>query len=271
MNDVIKDEKQQETKKFAWFLLELIVIFIVIENIFGRILSYRAHNGIFPPLPYSPSFIAVLFVLVYIIVRRKNILKVFDFDFKFNYKILIPYGIFILGYFVFGFALYLIIKQYDYSSSTSPLYFLYFISGALLCPIGEEVFCRGLILKFLNSKWNKIIGLIISTIVFSIFHDEHGIHLIRYSFLGLLFGIIYLKTNNIIFPIIVHGILNLITISIQETIFNNFELLEKGFHENKILIIIFFVFFLIYVYTGFHIIISFLKKEFKKKSYEEII
>ena len=126
-------------------------------------------------------------------------------------------------------------------------------------------------MKFLNSKWNKIIGLIISTIVFSIFHDEHGIHLIRYSFLGLLFGIIYLKTNNIIFPIIVHGILNLITISIQETIFNNFELLEKGFHENKILIIIFFVFFLIYVYTGFHIIISFLKKEFKKKSYEEII
>ena len=101
MSDVIRDEKKPETKKFTWLLLELIIVFIVIEKIFGRILLYRAHNGIFPPLPYSPKFLAVLFVLAYIIIRRKNILKVFDFNLKLNYKILLPYGMFIISYLVF--------------------------------------------------------------------------------------------------------------------------------------------------------------------------
>ncbi len=57
MKDVIKGEKKQEKKKFTWFLLELLVIFIVIQRLFGKILLYRTHEGIFPPLPYSPNFI----------------------------------------------------------------------------------------------------------------------------------------------------------------------------------------------------------------------
>lgn len=84
------------------------------------------------------------------------------------------------------------------------------LSGGLFLfiAISEELLLRGYMLNNLMTSFNKYVALIISSIVFSILHAANP----NYSLLGmmslfmagLIFGLAYIYTNNLWFPIALH-------------------------------------------------------------------
>lgn len=75
----------------------------------------------------------------------------------------------------------------------------------ILVPIAEELSFRGVILNRLNNKVNFIYAIIISSILFSL---VHGFGRLTPTFFGLCMCVVYLKTNNIVIPIIIHVLNN---------------------------------------------------------------
>lgn len=100
---------------------------------------------------------------------------------------------------------------YELDSPTN--YLISLVSLALIPAVCEELVFRGLLTTALKQK-GKIFAVILSSIMFSIFHFSPSQLLYPIMF-GLILSVVYLKTNNIIFPILLHFINNALTVSIQ--------------------------------------------------------
>ncbi len=86
---------------------------------------------------------------------------------------------------------------------------IYMILALLVvAPLFEELLCRGVILESIRAKWGAWRGCIISAFIFGFMHQSpQGV--INAFVIGLLLGYIYLKTNSIFAPIILHSINNI--------------------------------------------------------------
>ncbi len=100
-----------------------------------------------------------------------------------------------------------------YSIDSFGTYIISLISLAVLPAICEELLFRGVITTALKPK-GKMFAVVVSSIIFSIFHFSPS-QLIYPICFGLILGIVYLRTNNIIFPILLHFVNNALSISIQ--------------------------------------------------------
>ena len=89
--------------------------------------------------------------------------------------------------------------------------------GLLIAPIIEEFFFRGLVLKNFLKKYSPVYAILLSSILFSIHHLSLD-NSIFYIFAGILFGIIYYKTNSLIIVILAHMIWNAFSLLIYEHI-----------------------------------------------------
>lgn len=100
------------------------------------------------------------------------------------------------------------------------------VAGLIYCvaiALWEEFLCRGIILTNMLKKWGNSKGGITKAVVLSafIFGGAHiitgfngnwtntGIQIIYASFMGLLFGVIYIKTKSLASTVVLHFILNL--------------------------------------------------------------
>lgn len=94
-----------------------------------------------------------------------------------------------------------------FNPSPNMLSFIYVvISTVIIVPIIEELMFRGVILNALNNRVNFIYAIVISSVLFSLFHGFG--RLTPTFFFGLCMCVIYLKTNNITIPIIIHVLNN---------------------------------------------------------------
>lgn len=100
-----------------------------------------------------------------------------------------------------------------YKLNSPKNYIISLISLALIPAVCEELIFRGVLVNTLKHK-GKMFAIILSSIMFSIFHFSPS-QLIYPMCFGLILGIVYLRTNNILFPIILHFINNALSISIQ--------------------------------------------------------
>lgn len=92
-------------------------------------------------------------------------------------------------------------------------YLISLISLALIPAICEELFFRGVLVNSLKEK-GDIFAIIFSSIMFAIFHFSLSQLLYPICF-GLILSIVYLRTKNIFFPMLLHFVNNALTISIQ--------------------------------------------------------
>lgn len=86
-----------------------------------------------------------------------------------------------------------------------------FIAIVILGPILEELFFRAVLIRFLfqEKMW---LGLIVSTSLFSLLHHVSTLtEFIIYGYMGLVFGVIYMKTKSLECSILVHTLNNLIS------------------------------------------------------------
>ena len=166
--------------------------------------------------------------ILYIFYRWKNI------DFKINFKADgngIKYTLiycaaclvyFILWYVVFGFMSDSV-AVYDYEINTKnvlgTLGFQLFLSGT------EELMFRALPIGCLNAVWGKdskfadTVILLLTSLLFVVAHIHFGKPLLSqlYGLIlvfihGLMYGMVYVKSKSIIYPVVMHGVSNFISV-----------------------------------------------------------
>jgi len=93
------------------------------------------------------------------------------------------------------------------SIADKPVDVFVFLNLVVFIPIFEELLFRGLILSGLKNSYNIIIALIISSVIFGLFHVD----ILGAFIFGLWLGWIYLKTNNILLCVLVHSACNAIS------------------------------------------------------------
>ena len=86
--------------------------------------------------------------------------------------------------------------------TSNPL-FVTIICAGILIPIVEEILFRGLIFNRIKCQYNFVAGLLISSLLFGIYHGNivQGIYA---TLLGILLGFAYHKTKSILIPIFIH-------------------------------------------------------------------
>ncbi|QDP42073.1 CPBP family intramembrane metalloprotease [Radiobacillus deserti] len=83
-----------------------------------------------------------------------------------------------------------------------------FISAAIISPVYEEIFYRGFLYKWFRAKWGVGIGLVASSIIFTLVHIP-TYNTLPINFLsGLIFAWTYEKTGSIVPAILIHGTVN---------------------------------------------------------------
>jgi uncharacterized protein len=108
----------------------------------------------------------------------------------------------------------LIVGYTRFDFKLQPIIFVWGIVNLFITCMGEEVFFRGIILRelmntFISFRNGKLISLVLSSLIFGVVHFDGGLLFILVATIaGLLYGIAYIKTENIESSILCHFGLN---------------------------------------------------------------
>lgn len=100
--------------------------------------------------------------------------------------------------------------------------YLSLLVTALLPAVFEELLFRGVIFNSFHKKYNVITAVIVSALIFGIYH-MNWIQGIFAFLLGLMLAYVYFKTNSLFVPIILHFINNAIAVLVNHFEFLNFD------------------------------------------------
>ncbi|UYX51743.1 CPBP family intramembrane metalloprotease [Bacillus thuringiensis] len=84
---------------------------------------------------------------------------------------------------------------------------IYVLSVAIITPIKEEILYRGILYRFFEKKYSFLVGIIISSFIFGILHGGFPI---TAMIMGIVFAMLYKKTQSIVPSIILHIVWNLL-------------------------------------------------------------
>lgn len=156
-------------------------------------------------LENNQLFLKLLFIILVLILFNREIFSCFkNIKFKaiFTYS-LIPAIMLILGNSLLIFLLFDSVSTINFSFSK-----LFIINSLVIGPIYEEFIYRFI---FINNNWHfktKLSMIIISTLIFMFSHrfaiEGNVAMLIQFLILGIYLGILYIKTNNILYCICTH-------------------------------------------------------------------
>lgn len=86
-------------------------------------------------------------------------------------------------------------------------YLMVLVSIVIITPILEELFHRGIIFNLLKRRFSVLTSVILSSVLFSLIHGN-PILMINSFIHGLIFAYIYHRFGNIIYPIVLHALVN---------------------------------------------------------------
>ena len=166
-----------------------------------------------------PLTILIVVSIASILVRLdvKNCFKINMFDWR---KMHIFIMIYVSAYIIGNFILELLVKLFptileNYSQFGALLSVdnlgLSILTIALLPAIFEELLFRGVIFNAFNKKYGMYIAIIVSALLFGVYH-MNWLQGINAFILGLALAYIYLKSNSLFVPILFHFINNLISV-----------------------------------------------------------
>ena len=157
------------------------------------------------------------------------------------------------------------IKLLGYSDKSEPLVLnnikdllICYVSLAILPAVCEELLFRGVIINCLKHK-GKVFAVVLSSIMFAVFHFS-PVQLIYPICWGLILGIVYLRTQNILFPILMHFINNAFSLTIQY-----FTNTSGTFKPNMALVIYTIITFAIWIIAMIYMFKDFIRQN-KKNS-----
>lgn len=119
----------------------------------------------------------------------------------------------------------------------------------ILAPIVEELVFRGVLLNRLKLRIGIIPAILVSSFLFGIGHEFGG--MISAFLFGICMCILYLKTDNILIPITVHFINNLVVTLLESTHIDTIMLEFPWIIPTLIICLISSVLLILYIYKGF--------------------
>jgi membrane protease YdiL (CAAX protease family) len=160
---------------------------------------------------YTVSLLPIAcFTVIFYLLRK----EIFNVDYNLiikntNYKLVFNS----LKYCIFAHAICALIFKPTtlLSDDLLAMYVIMPINVVLIGPIIEEVIYRKIIFGSLNNKFSFAIAAVMSSTLFGIVHMSWELFL-AYFLVGYILCYLYIKTNTLFAPIIVHGLLNLIPI-----------------------------------------------------------
>jgi uncharacterized protein len=214
----------------SWIAIEILYfpIIVLIMLLFSNI-EFKEIGGYLE----NENFLAVVSIPIYCILGWYLWQEINRVKINFQYLIgslkqinfLLPIGLAIANYlFAWGtsnvilYSLSFILPEYVKDqinttyASTAWGYIFFAIAALLFAPIMEELFFRGIIFQKLAIQQNTVKALIISASLFTIVHFRSDV--ISLFSIGITLGLLYLKTKQIIAPIICHCVYNSV-VSIQ--------------------------------------------------------
>lgn len=160
---------------------------------------------VFVVLNIENSLLTILFWLIILKIIGKNYTYLFRID---PLKNKVTYVWIIITLIAVFLMMLLFTEVSGIAYYSSPLQFSYFVlllvRVVIIVPIQEEFVYRGLLL-LVPSKKIKYFMLVVSSIIFALFHEDPS----KIIWLALGFGILGLRFNNIWIPIIAHALWNL--------------------------------------------------------------
>lgn len=219
-----------EKMKIRYYVLLLIIVALGLELVLSQFdipYEYRITIAEFGEV----EMVAVLFFGYYFYKQKKSIHQVVhDQDIMrwFPSLILLAFVINTFMLTIFWYQLYLVDSIYKIEFPSQPLVVggtLYLIINMILStvtgPIAEEFIFRGLLLNRLITKTNMWGGILISSFIFSIYHMNIDLLIGTFLF-GIIASLLYLKTKNLLVPIILHMGHNSI-VFIETTVFPSWQ------------------------------------------------
>jgi len=100
-----------------------------------------------------------------------------------------------------------------------------FISTCVFASIFEEIIIRFGLYEKLSKKMNFVFAIIISSIIFAFLHLYNYYGFIILFIISIVWNYSYYKTNNLIYPIILHFIHNIYTLLSNYILNNNFYII----------------------------------------------
>lgn len=204
-----------------WYIFTMVIV------IFGAYLAYIFYGINLINDNNLLSFIStVLFIIILLykfrVNKNKLLLMIKDYTRKVNIKELgsvvatqlcLSMGISLLSisivYFTFPNKLNDLLSESSVSEvSTYGGLFISMLITVAGAPLMEELFFRAIIFKRISRKFNIYLGMIISSLVFGILHIELAV--IGAFIFGIACCILYIKYKNILIPMTVHFLNNLI-------------------------------------------------------------
>jgi membrane protease YdiL (CAAX protease family) len=215
--------EKNEKRPPLWALCLLIVIIYLIQmgmlhlrklvasegNIFKLIVIANQIVSIFLPV--------ILFILIFRLPFRKSL--------GLNAP---PWGktiIAVLGGFAAIFAVdyilpRLIAPSQQYASATTsiityksiPEFLLMLLLIAIVAPMADEFFFRGLLLQDLTGRWGKIAAIVITAALTALFHTLAPFKLIHAFIMGIIFASLVVWTRSIYTSLILHCFNNLLSL-----------------------------------------------------------
>jgi len=180
------------------------IILIVTEIIY--ILSATALSVKFKESPFYSELYKTIFrivsLIIYSIIFKKSFILENRIIPRSKYKSSL---IVVAVLFLFSFPV-----LFGKSGFTRPLRILWFLSSFIV-GFREEIFYRGIIQTSLNKKYNIIVTIIFTSIIFMLYHVYVFIYgswidLIEIFIWSFVIGIIYFKIRSIIIVSVIHGL-----------------------------------------------------------------
>ena len=195
-------------------LLYIVIGFFVITPFVLPFLVFE--NQISNMLPKDlPMFIIYvigmsIFISIAFIINWKRSL-----NYKFVYELGHLNTLFLILLFLFSLQLGLNLPLqktlhtcYNVNNPQSYYSLVYILGAIFFAPVYEEILFRGIIYKGLLATYSPKNSIIISSVVFGIFHGQPGV-IPGAIFFGIIFGYVYYKTNSLGIIILLHSATNL--------------------------------------------------------------
>lgn len=163
--------------------------------------------------------IQILFTWLFIIRHYNLSWKTFGFRKPKRQDWIFLIGWFFISILVSAFVLYLTFSFLDIGSSKANNmetagFLLSILMTTIIAPIEEELGFRGVIYVYLKSRLGTASGIVISALIFGLNHAPSWEQVPNAIAMGMIFAFVYERTGSLWMPIILHGLLNALTVGL---------------------------------------------------------
>lgn len=257
-----KDDKEIKVGVSIWDSIVLLLLMIGIQVIVGifmamfiGILNLASGIEIIDNAYESVIGNIIAYIIIYKSLLKRNKFEI-KLKYRFDIKITICCLFILIGYILtYDNTIGLIMPKLVFESWVDDIFiemfqnpFVAFFEIVFIAPIFEELFMRGIILEQLSRRYEPIISITVSALLFAIMHLNltQGVNAFL---LGIIFGLVYLKTRNLIITILLHGLHNLFCYIVSYFP----ELYNMDFSPIKLTVGVILLVVSLYIFKGFEI------------------